>query len=74
MVLNNSLFFFLLTLSNMEINNISDNVVANYYFFMLFAKFVIEGTTGDGSEGDISIDDMSVLDVNCKKIIAQGLD
>ena len=43
-------------------------------FFMLFAKFVIEGTTGDGSEGDISIDDMSVLDVNCKKIIAQGLD
>ena len=43
-------------------------------FFMLFAKFVIEGTTGDGSEGDIAIDDMSVLDGNCKKIIAQGLD
>ena len=58
----------------MEINNVSENVVTNYYFFMLFAKFVIEGTTGDGSEGDISIDDMSVLDVNCKKIIAQGLD
>ena len=44
------------------------------YFFMLFAKFVIEGTTGDGSEGDIAIDDMSVLDGNCKKIIAQGMD
>ena len=44
------------------------------YFFMLFAKFVIEGTTCDGSEGDIAIDDMSVLDGNCKKIIAQGMD
>ena len=44
------------------------------YFFMLFAKFVIEGMTGDGSEGDIAIDDMSVLDGNCKKIIAQGMD
>ena len=43
-------------------------------FFMLFAKFVIEGTTSDGSEGDIAIDDMSVLDGDCKKIIAQGLD
>ena len=45
-----------------------------YIFFMLFTKFVIEGTTSGGSEGDIAIDDMSVLDGNCKKIIAQGLD
>ena len=41
---------------------------------MLFAKCVLEGTTGDGREGDIAIDDMSVLDGNCKKIIAQGMD
>ena len=60
----------------MEIDNVNENVVTNYMyiFFMLFAKFVIEGTTSDGSEGDIAIDDMSVLDGNCKKIIAQGLD
>ena len=59
----------------MEIDNVNENVVTNYiYIFMLFAKFVIEATTSGGSEGDIAIDDMSVLDGNCKKIIAQGLD
>ena len=59
----------------MEIDNVNENVVTNYiYIFMLFGKFVIEGTTSGGSEGDIAIDDMSVLDGNCKKIIAQGLD
>ena len=59
----------------MEIDNVNENVVTNYiYIFMLFGKFVIEGTTSGGSEGDIAIDDMSVLDGNCKKIITQGLD
>ena len=59
----------------MENNNVNENVFTIYVlFFMLFAKFVVEGTTGDGREGDIAIDDMSVLDGNCKKIIAQGMD
>ena len=43
-------------------------------FKILFAKFVVEGTTADGNEGDIAIDDLSVLDGNCDKIITQGMD
>ncbi|XP_022809604.1 uncharacterized protein LOC111346591 [Stylophora pistillata] len=34
-------------------------------------RFVVEGTTLDGSEGDIAIDDLSVLDGNCDKVITQ---
>ncbi|KAM7440722.1 hypothetical protein ABFA07_010120 [Porites harrisoni] len=38
----------------------------NYY------KFVLEGTVGGGSKGDIAMDDLMVLDGNCETILKQG--
>ncbi|XP_020614800.1 MAM and LDL-receptor class A domain-containing protein 2-like [Orbicella faveolata] len=35
-------------------------------------KFVIEGTVGNGSKGDIAVDDLTVMDGVCDEIIKQA--
>ena len=45
--------------------NISDlSVNGNHRTFLLFLQYVIEGVRGKGTEGDIAIDDISVM-VSC---------
>ena len=39
---------------------------------IVFHKFIIEGTVGYGSSGDIALDDLTLLDGNCKTIITQS--
>jgi len=34
-------------------------------------KFVLEGTVGDGSKGDVAVDDLTILDGICETIIKQ---
>ena len=41
-------------------------------YVLCFGQFIIEGTVGNGSRGDIALDDLTVLDGVCEKIIAQG--
>ena len=40
--------------------------------FRYLFQFVLEGTVGDGSKGDIAVDDLMVLDGNCETILKQG--
>lgn len=35
-------------------------------------QFVIEGTVGAGSKGDVALDDLMVLDGICEIILRQG--
>ncbi|XP_020615666.1 MAM and LDL-receptor class A domain-containing protein 1-like [Orbicella faveolata] len=35
-------------------------------------KFVLEGTVGDGSKGDVAVDDLTILDGICETIIKQS--
>ena len=39
---------------------------------IVFHKFIIEGTVGYGSSGDIALDDLTLLDGNCKTVITQS--
>lgn len=38
-----------------------------YYFYFYFSQVVFEGIRGDGFEGDIAIDDVSVTKGKCKQ-------
>ena len=38
----------------------------------VFHKFIIEGTVGYGSSGDIALDDLTLLDGNCKTVVTQS--
>ena len=40
--------------------------------FRYLFQFVLEGTVGGGSKGDIAVDDLMVLDGNCETILKQG--
>ena len=38
-----------------------------------YFQFVLEGTVGTGSKGDIAVDDFTVLDGTCEKIFKQSM-
>ena len=40
--------------------------------YLVNLQFVLEGVVGDGLEGDIALDDLSVLDGTCTPISRQG--
>ena len=48
------------------------NVIVNVIVIIVFYKFIIEGMVGYGSSGDIALDDLILLDGNCKTILTQS--
>ena len=50
------------------------NVIVIIFIIVIivFHKFIIEGTVGYGSSGDIALDDLTLLDGNCKTVITQS--
>ena len=50
------------------------NVIVILFIIVIivFHKFIIEGTVGYGSSGDIALDDLTLLDGNCKTVITQS--
>lgn len=43
-----------------------------FTWFVFIHQFVIEGTVGAGSKGDIALDDLTILDGTCEMITRQG--
>ena len=39
---------------------------------LFFLQFVLEGTVGGGKQGDIAVDDLTVLDGACETILEQS--
>ena len=70
-VLSRSLSY-IITISITIIASLIVNVIVNVIVIIVFYKFIIEGMVGYGSSGDIALDDLTLLDGNCKTIITQS--
>ena len=44
----------------------------DFFYFLFFLQFALEGETTTGNEGDIALDDLSVFDGSCQEVKDQG--